>query len=431
MMHGKSMSWLLKAIDQLPKGTDPVKAIQKASGRIRGAFPGFNKLSKSEFIEAVDAGAYSPAELWTPRGDGWAREELSSISAQFNRARITKPGWHSLNLMTSKPSSSMKNSVTGLLLDTGEVAASAAADSSSVLSLAVAPELRGQNIGRYLKSRLLLEGIVKANQLTPAGAGLAHSTMMTIEGLSHGGAAETSRRLHSAYSKGIGVDLGHGSPWRGIVGISGELMNIFTKGTQGVPAAHSRSHLNHWIEIFSGLEGEVGKEAAELIPKFQKAIFKGRKKGMIFVNKNVYKEQPRNLRRSGIVHERVHAKRFESGTTDMDINVPAQHKSEIDKVAAKAAKLYGYEHSERWAGPIQEELLAYAHQTAYLDKRGELFGSVAQHRALMHVYRANPIANAMQNTTNMVKANLTSKTVPGLAQSPVRGGSRQGPQGGT
>lgn len=45
---------------------------------------------------------------------------------------------------------------------------------------------------------------------------------------------------------------------------------------------------------------------------------------------------------------------------------------------------------------------------------------------VVHSIRAN-----MQHSTSAVKANTTGMTVPGLAQHPRRGGSRQGPQGGT
>lgn len=39
--------------------------------------------------------------------------------------------------------------------------------------------------------------------------------------------------------------------------------------------------------------------------------------------------------------------------------------------------------------------------------------------------------HSMQASTNQVKANTTGYTTPGSAMHPLRGGSRQGPQGGT
>lgn len=231
-----------------------------------------------------------------------------------------------------------------------------------------------------------------------------------------GSAAQRSRNYVTGGSPG--PDKGFGSPWRGIVGVSETMAKFLRKGTKGGSAFYDPRSMKEQIELFAGLEGELGREAAKLLPGFKKALDKGRESGMIFINKDEFIKKGFRRKRSIIVHERSHELRRLQGTHDFPINLPAKPMEGIDKIYKKAASLYGYAEPERYAGKIHEEVLAYAREAAYLENFGKIFSSLEEHMALTSIHRANPLST--QQLSKMVykqiKQDITQYTQGGLAR---------------
>jgi hypothetical protein len=276
-----------------------------------------------------------------------------------------------------------------------------------------------------------------------------------ICGMPKGGCAEKLRKELTEF----------GSPWRGLTGIPQKLLWKIAGGrAAGVNIDVGASRI---------LE-EAGKywgKSSSRFSKFAQGMEQAKRAGhetMIFMptsKKNFfgkevkisYSKEQFSWLKSTIRHERTHQFNVTKGPLREFVMA-----NRLPPAAMEKLRSIGY------TGQVYDEMLAMVSEVRYrsqftkgsiteLKKRSgdilraygdDVFMSAVKiarnegiqliksrpdlYRRGRQIHRSDlHIAKHMQHTTEMVKANTTGMTVPGLAMSPRRGGSRQGPQGGT
>lgn len=269
-----------------------------------------------------------------------------------------------------------------------------------------------------------------------------------IEGMPHGGMSEKMRKSLT----------GFGSGSRGIIGMSNVLIKALKGVGKDVPlksmaaaeAHYSRSTVSSALQIMESLNTieipELGAEIASISKQLRMADRAGHQ-GIVIVNRERIAQLSMRRRRGVLLHERAHIARHEAGLHGQPMKYPSFMKKDIQTISAELQTTYTRAGYPLTSEHLSEELFAWAHESAYL-RRWNYKPAIAldKYKTLSQLSAFNPmptkniinakkaslnISRDMQHTTDMVKANITGMTVPGLAQHPRRGGSRQGRRGGT
>lgn len=286
---------------------------------------------------------------------------------------------------------------------------------------------------------------------------IRNAAYASIEGLPEGGAAAASRHQTNPAAKGLGPDQGHGSPWRGIIGVPDKLMRKIAKGAAGVSVEEAINELPKIKRYF----GAKGASRYEEIERGMRAAHSAGIRNVVFIpttkvgllgGETKIKYEGRYLR-SLIRHERTHA--FNPAKGELRAAVSAHFKANpLTEGARESLAKLGYEGAIRY-----DEIIALASEVRYAQQFGKS-AQIATRKGIISsygedVYRAtlglagndamklakgaSPAqmaqarANfAMQVSQNQVKRNTTGYTVGGLAVANGRtGGSRRTPIGGT
>lgn len=288
---------------------------------------------------------------------------------------------------------------------------------------------------------------------------LSRTFSNAIAGMPHGGCSAKMRKALTDF----------GSPWRGLIGVPQKLLNkivgsrvaaasigLAVPEILGEASKYWGRGSSQFAKFAAGIEQatRAGQQSMVFIPISRKGIF-GREIAIKYRGKRFLELK------SLVRHERTH--QFNPIKGELQQSVAAHFKkNRLPPAAHEKLRSLGYE------GQVYDEMLAVASEIRYRDQftKGSITALRKRSKNLIAAYgddvfmeavklarnegvkltkgrvdlmrRGHAIhrtdlsmVSSMQHTTEMVKANLTGHTVPGLAMHPRRGGSRQGPQGGT
>jgi hypothetical protein len=230
----------------------------------------------------------------------------------------------------------------------------------------------------------------------PKAAGPSSIPLSKVEGLPEGGAGQRSRHAMNPASQGTGADQGFGSGWQKLAGFGKKLIGKAGKAASSPNARMARA----------GLLQEREALASSLAPTE-------------FLRELSYK-----------IRTPVGGVTIQAGGSEVTFGVIG---GELLPEMVTTAQAHRRQGIASYMYRLAEEATGMRVSTkATKTEMGAAFAAKRKYKDLnLPAMRKFQLSEIMQSSTNQVKANTTSQTVPGLAMHPKVTGSRQGPQGGT